>query len=96
LPQGEPRPRFVDHRAHALFQRVEIISGNSDGDLHQMQGIAIIDLPQGAAAVVHALHRAAVLATHARQMHLIGLNDILNGIDGGVAVIGLGDVHRQR
>jgi len=96
LAQGEPRPRLVDNCRDALLERVQIVGGDGDGDLHQVEGIAVVDFLKGAAAVSHALHRTTVLATHARQMHLVRLDDAFHGIDGGVAVIGLGDVHRQR
>ncbi len=61
-----------------------------------MERVAVVDFLKRPAAVGNALHRAAVLARRARQMHLIRLNDAFQRINRGVAVIGFGDVHRQR
>jgi hypothetical protein len=40
---------------------------------------------QGAAAVGNTLYRAAVFTAHPGQMHLIGLNDAFQCVNGGVA-----------
>ena len=96
LAQRKPCPHLVDHGLHALFQGLQIIGGDGDRDLHHVQRVTVVDLLQGAAAVSDALHRTAIFPAHARQMHLIGLNDAFKRVDCGVAVIGLRDVDRQR
>ncbi|HRJ65186.1 MAG TPA: Sir2 family NAD-dependent protein deacetylase, partial [Brevundimonas sp.] len=60
---------------------------------YQMERIAVVDFRERPAAVRHTLHRAAVLTAYPCQMHLVGLDDALDGVDPGIAVIGLRDVH---
>jgi len=93
LSQGEPGPRFVRDGLKTFFQRLEIIRCHGDGQLNQMQGIPVVDLLQGTAAVRNALHRPAVFTAHARQMHIVGLNDAFERINRIVPLIGLSDIH---
>jgi hypothetical protein len=62
MAQREPRLGLMNHRLHALLERVEVVRSDGDAQLHQMQGIPRVDLLQGLAAVADALHRAAVFA----------------------------------